>query len=126
MYAECGFGTKVTPKVDVYSYGILLLELLTGKQPVDPSFGDSMHIVAWVRTMVHQSHGSRGGAALLDEAVLDRELLHNASCDQKQHMLRVLQTAVLCTKDNPSERPTMREVVEKLRTSRSVAVPKGS
>lgn len=115
----------MTPKVDVYSYGILLLELLTGKQPVDPSFGDSMHIVAWVRTMVHQSHGSRG-ATLLNEAVLDAKLLRNANCDQKQHMLRVLQIAILCTKDNPSERPTMREVVEKLRTSRSVLVPKGS
>ena len=118
----------MTPKVDVYSYGILLLELLTGKQPVDPSFGDSMHIVAWVRSMVHHSHGSRGGATttLLDEAVLDPTLLHNASGEQKQHMLRVLQTALLCTKDNPTERPTMREVVEKLRTSRSVLVPTGS
>ena len=33
---------------DVYSYGILLLELLTRKKPLDPSFPEGMDILGWV------------------------------------------------------------------------------
>jgi serine/threonine protein kinase len=101
----------LSPKVDVYSYGILLLELLTGKRPVDPSFGDPMHIAAWVRGMVKER------SANLGEAVLDPVLLLGTSDLQKSQMLRVLRTAVLCTKENPNDRPSMAAVVEMLRTS---------
>lgn len=97
--------------MDVYSYGILLLELLTGKQPVDSSFGDPMHIAAWVRGMVKEK------SARLGEAVLDPVLLLDANELQKTQMLRVLRTAVLCTKENPNDRPSMTTVVEMLRTS---------
>ncbi|KAG0614658.1 hypothetical protein M758_6G193700 [Ceratodon purpureus] len=117
---EYGFGTTVTPKVDVYSYGVLVLELLTGKQPVDPSFGDHMHIVEWVRARVQQSGSlpQKNVGANVGEAVLDPKLLRATSKDQKEHMLRVLRIALRCTRETPTDRPTMREVVEMLRTSR--------
>lgn len=47
-FAEVGHNAVVTPKLDM-----LLLELLTGKQPAeDPSFGESLHVVAWVKEKV--------------------------------------------------------------------------
>lgn len=112
--AEYGYGTSVTEKVDVYSYGVVLLELLIGKQPVDLSFGESMHIVAWVRAMVQQN----GGANVND--VLDSRLLMTTTTDaQRTQMLHVLRIAILCTKDAPSDRPTMRNVLDLLRTSKT-------
>ncbi|KAL2941263.1 MDIS1-interacting receptor like kinase 1 [Bienertia sinuspersici] len=33
----------------IYSYGVVLLELVTGKKPVDSSFGESTDLVEWVR-----------------------------------------------------------------------------
>jgi serine/threonine protein kinase len=112
--AEYGYGTSVTEKVDVYSYGVVLLELLIGKQPVDLSFGESMHIVAWVRARVQQN----GGANVND--VLDSRLLMTTTTDaQRTQMLHVLRIAILCTKDAPSDRPTMHNVLDLLRTSKT-------
>uniref|UniRef100_A0A7I4FK56 non-specific serine/threonine protein kinase n=1 Tax=Physcomitrium patens TaxID=3218 RepID=A0A7I4FK56_PHYPA len=117
---EYGFGTIVTPKVDVYSYGVLLLELLTGKQPVDPSFGDHMHIVVWARAKFHQSGSlpQKNVGINVGEAIFDPKLLRTTNKDQKEQMLRVLRIAMRCSRDTPTERPTMREIVEMLRSSR--------
>nr|APU94854.1 leucine-rich repeat receptor-like protein kinase [Pohlia nutans] len=121
---EYGFGTTVTPKVDVYSYGVLLLELLTGKQAVEPSFGDYMHIVAWVRARVQQSGSlsQKTVGANVGDDVIDPKLLHTTNNDQKVHMLRVLRIAMRCAREAPADRPTMREVVEMLRTSRHASM----
>ena len=108
-FAEAGYGAKVTPKLDVYSYGVLLLELLTGKQPVDPCFGDIMHVAEWVRTRVQENEGQ------MSESVLDPWLLRSTNLADKDEMLRVQQIALLCTMDNPADRPTMKAIVEMLR-----------
>lgn len=52
---------KITEKSDVYSYGVVVLEVLTGKQPIDPTIPDGLHIVDWVRQ-------KRGGLRYLIKA----------------------------------------------------------
>lgn len=45
-YLQTGIATE---KSDVYSYGVLLLELVTGKRPTDPSFVKrGLNVVGWV------------------------------------------------------------------------------
>ena len=48
MDAEYGMGVHVTTKGDVYSYGILLLEMLTGKKPTQNMFLEGMNLQKWV------------------------------------------------------------------------------
>ena len=48
VIAEYGYMMKITEKRDVYSYGVVL-EVLTGKQPIAPTIPDGLHIVDWVR-----------------------------------------------------------------------------
>lgn len=45
---------RATEKGDVYSYGVVLLELISGRRPSDPSLiAEGMNLVGWVR--VHHS-----------------------------------------------------------------------
>jgi hypothetical protein len=98
FFAEASYGGKVTPKL-----------LLTGKQPVDPSFGDTVHVAEWVRRRVQQNGGR------MSEFVLDAGLLRSTNLVDGDEMLRVQKIALLCTTGNPADRPTMKAVVEMLR-----------
>ncbi|KAL0392287.1 UNVERIFIED_CONTAM: putative LRR receptor-like serine/threonine-protein kinase [Sesamum radiatum] len=44
-----GYTVNITEKSDVYSYGVVLLEILSGRSAVEPQIGDGLHIVEWVR-----------------------------------------------------------------------------
>lgn len=101
---EYAYTMKVTEKCDIYSYGVVLLELLTGKAPVQP-LDQGGDLVTWVKNYVRNHSLSRG--------VLD-ERLNLEDENIVSHMIEVLTVALACTKMYPLERPTMREVVLKL------------
>ncbi|MCO5555157.1 hypothetical protein L7F22_008700 [Adiantum nelumboides] len=48
---EYGHTLRVDDKSDVYSYGVVLLELVTGQKPLSAEFGEGMDIVKWARSM---------------------------------------------------------------------------
>jgi serine/threonine protein kinase len=89
----------------VYSYGVVLLELLTGKEPShDPSYGEALDIVAWVRESMQLNEGR------VSESVLDPLLRHSKDSAAITEMLSVQEIALLCSQKNPADRPTMRDV----------------
>lgn len=94
-----------TPQVDVYSYGVLLLEPLTGKEPThDPSYAEALRVVAWVLENVQLNMGR------MSESVLDPSLLHPKNSAATDEMLSVQEIALLCTERNPADQPTMSDV----------------
>ena len=101
--AEYAYTMKVTEKCDIYSYGVVLLELLTGRTPVQPleQGGD---LVTCVRNHI-RDHNNTLTPEMLDSHVdLEDQTTVN-------HMLTVLKLALLCTSVSPTKRPSMREVV---------------
>ncbi|PRQ41666.1 putative protein kinase RLK-Pelle-LRR-XI-1 family [Rosa chinensis] len=102
---EYGYAMKVDEKTDIYSYGVVLLELLTGKMPVDPAFGESVDVVEFVRKKMRNKRA-------LEEA-LDSSIA--GECKHvREEMLLVLRIALLCTAKLPKDRPSMRDIITML------------
>ncbi|CAL5208429.1 unnamed protein product [Lathyrus oleraceus] len=101
---EYGYTLKVDEKIDIYSYGVVLLELLTGKMPLDPTFEEAVDIVEWIRK-------KRNNKALLE--ALDPSIAGECKYVQEE-MLLVLRIALLCTAKLPKERPSMRDIITML------------
>lgn len=96
-------------KSDIYSYGVVLMEILSGKRSVDSEFGDGNSIVDWVRSKIRIKDGVND--------ILDNNA--GASCKSvREEMMLVLRVALLCTSRNPADRPSMRDVVSMLQEAK--------
>eukprot|EP01018_Ginkgo_biloba_P036083 Gb_12751 [translate_table: standard] len=103
---EYAMTCRVSDKADVYSYGVVLLELLSDKKALDPSFssyGNGFNIVAWACMLLRQGKA--------------RELFTAGLWDVGPHddLVETLHLAVMCTVDSLSIRPSMKQVVQRLK-----------
>lgn len=112
--AEYGFGSIISKEGDVYSYGIIILELLTGKRPTDEMFLDGWCLHKFVEKAFPQSISD-----ILDPDVIpmfgkdvednsDREnlvMLGMMSCIKK-----LVKLGLSCSQETPKDRPTMQDV----------------
>ncbi|XVE86935.1 hypothetical protein DITRI_Ditri18aG0075100 [Diplodiscus trichospermus] len=125
---EYAYTLKVTEKTDVYSYGVVLLELITGKRPNEPSFGENKDLVKWVTeaalSSTSSSSSSSGGRTDSGTGNCCRNLAHivdprmNPSESDLKEIEKVLNVALKCTSTFPINRPSMRKVVELLKDQR--------
>ncbi|XP_031501396.1 probable leucine-rich repeat receptor-like protein kinase At1g68400 [Nymphaea colorata] len=97
---EVSDGRKASHKADVYSFGVLLLELLTGKSPAAPPEEGGVDLPRWVQSVVREEWTSE---------VFDLELMRYKNIEEE--MVGMLQIALSCTSISPDQRPKMAHVV---------------
>ncbi|KAI3800075.1 hypothetical protein L1987_35383 [Smallanthus sonchifolius] len=106
---EYAYTLQVDEKSDIYSFGVVLMEIISGKTSVNSEFGDGNSIVDWVRSKMKSREGIKD--------VLDKNA--GASCGSvREEMMLVLRVALLCTSRNPADRPSMRDVVSMLQEAK--------
>ncbi|BAD68242.1 putative light repressible receptor protein kinase [Oryza sativa Japonica Group] len=100
---------QLTVKTDVYSFGIVLLEIVTGQPPVfmDPQ---TVHLPNWVRQKIDKG-------SIHD--VVDKKLLDQYDAT---HLQTVIDLAMNCLENTSIDRPSMTEVVSVLKVLFTVAI----
>ncbi|XP_031496602.1 probably inactive leucine-rich repeat receptor-like protein kinase IMK2 [Nymphaea colorata] len=94
---------KASTKTDIYSLGVILLELLTGKAP-----GESMNGVdlpQWVASIVKEEWTNE---------VFDLELMRDDAATTGDELLNTLKLALHCVDPSPTSRPDIQQVLQQL------------
>ena len=91
---------RVNEKCDVYGFGVLILELVTGRRPVE--YGEDIFVILsdHVRIMLEQ-----GNVLECIDPTMEDEY-------SEDEVLPVVKLALVCTSQIPSNRPTMAEIVQ--------------
>lgn len=113
MAPEWVYNAPITSKVDVYSYGIVVLEMLTGKNPAmgiqcngNGEDAKNMRLVSWVREI--KLCGSSTGTQWLEQIVDS-----SVEGDFDRMKMEILaETALDCVNEDRDARPSMSQVVK--------------
>eukprot|EP00253_Pinus_taeda_P011536 PITA_11536 len=103
MAPEYALHGQLSIKVDVYSFGVFLLELVTGRKNMHYNSSSEMHtLLGWVHTLLGwawASYQQRTILQMFDPAIIE-------TCDKAQ-AFRCIHVGLLCTQAGPSLRPSM-------------------
>ncbi|KAF8082797.1 hypothetical protein N665_0807s0006 [Sinapis alba] len=103
-YASSG---KLTDRSDVFSFGVVLLELVTGRKPVDQNqpLGEES-LVEWARPLLLRAIETGDYSELIDRRLEKHYLEHE--------VVRMIETAAACVRHSGPKRPRMAQVVRAL------------
>ncbi|KDP41812.1 hypothetical protein JCGZ_26830 [Jatropha curcas] len=96
-YASTG---RLSMKTDIYSFGVVLLELVTGKKAVDEIEGRQMHLIHWALPLMKD----RGNYVRLVDPLLRRQFSMSL-------LNKAIEVASICLNENANLRPSSTDLV---------------
>ncbi|KAF8085676.1 hypothetical protein N665_0652s0004 [Sinapis alba] len=104
---EYGMGAQPSIHGDVYSFGVLLLEMFTGKQPANELFGGNVTLLSYTKSALQER--------ILD--IVDESILHNGlrvGFPAAECLTLVLNVGLMCGEESPMNRLAMSEAAKEL------------
>nr|XP_023883724.1 probable LRR receptor-like serine/threonine-protein kinase At3g47570 [Quercus suber] len=143
---EYGIGSEASIEGDVYSYGVLVLEMFTGRRPTDDMFKDGLNLHNFVKmylpkrliqvvdpmllprevegmgeattAMMATKEDDNDNEIEVEEANNTEDFRHT-DVDMQKCLLSVLNIGILCSLESPKERINMEEVIKELQMIKS-------
>ncbi|GJN27659.1 hypothetical protein PR202_gb15701 [Eleusine coracana subsp. coracana] len=109
MVPEYAMGSEISTRGDVYSFGVLLLEMLTGKQPTDEMFVDGLNLHNFTESMYPDRI-----ADILDPHMVHEEEQQCAEPWMQSYITPLVALGLSCSIESPRDRPGMQYVCVKL------------
>ncbi|KAL0297142.1 UNVERIFIED_CONTAM: putative receptor-like protein kinase [Sesamum radiatum] len=111
---EYGMGRESSTYGDVYSYGILLLELFTGKSPTDDVFTNGLTIHSFAKMAIPER--------VME--IVDPKLVYDKTTDFSLHqieecLISVFQIGISCSMEFPGERMDISRIISQLYSTRN-------
>ncbi|KAL3849196.1 hypothetical protein ACJIZ3_011078 [Penstemon smallii] len=110
MSPEYGSGGLVSTFVDVYSYGILLMETFLKKRPTDELFLGELTMKRWVSESFPNSIKQ-----IVDTELLNVDEENSVKANIEECLVSIMELAIECAGDLPDERPNMKDVHVRLK-----------
>ncbi|KAK2641342.1 hypothetical protein Ddye_023105 [Dipteronia dyeriana] len=118
---EYGMGSQLSMQGDMYSFGIFLLEMFTGKRPTDGMFHNEITLHDFTKMSLPDSVMEIAEPSLLLEVTADNNGVENfvrlhgeGRVRIEECLVGVLRIGVLCSMESPADRMEMTDVVAKL------------
>ncbi|XP_060672458.1 probable LRR receptor-like serine/threonine-protein kinase At3g47570 isoform X2 [Ziziphus jujuba] len=123
---EYGQGEKPSTAGDTYSFGIMLLELFTGKCPIDKCFSGDLNLPRWVQSAFPENFMQVVDSKLLVGDVCNEErddddddnLYVSPEIRVEYCLTTVIEIGLSCTRDSPDGRITIRLALQKLKNAK--------
>ncbi|KAL7596816.1 hypothetical protein Lser_V15G31137 [Lactuca serriola] len=113
MAPEWVFNLPITSKVDVFSYGVVILEMITGRSPAGKQqrINESGHreyaLMEWVRDRIKEVDGSQSWV----EEIVNSSISGEYDRTAMENLVRI---ALKCADEDMKVRPSMKQVVNML------------
>ncbi|XP_019191171.1 PREDICTED: LRR receptor-like serine/threonine-protein kinase EFR [Ipomoea nil] len=105
---EYGIGSRPSKAGDVYSFGILILEMFTGKRPTDELFKDGLNLHSY----------AKAGLADRGVEIADPKLVQERDEQTQMCLVCMFKVGVACSVEFPAYRLKIRDVVGELNKAR--------
>ncbi|KAM7462615.1 hypothetical protein LguiA_030736 [Lonicera macranthoides] len=128
---EYGLGNEVSTSGDIYSYGILLLEMMIGISPIDPMFNEGLSLHNYAKSALPNNVIQIVEPKLLcnNEKDVEQVAATNTQINSREHsvndnrmgdcIVSIVKIGVACSMESPQDRMDLNDVIHQLQSIKS-------